>query len=116
MTRFSRTWSRPVLTARPFAFFSPGSSTRGREARAFPAVAALHVVERLGPATSPPVVLLGGDPELAAGLRQALVMLSRDASGRYALDLGLVERYAPVNDSDYDAIRSTPGVLEGVRN
>jgi phosphonate transport system substrate-binding protein len=86
------------------------------EARADPAVAALPIVERLGSATSPPVVLLGGDPELAAGLRRALVALSRDAAGRNALDLGLVERYAPVEDSDYDTIRSTPGVLEGVRD
>jgi phosphonate transport system substrate-binding protein len=80
------------------------SSVLALEGREHPAVAALRVVERLGPAPSPPVVLFGGDDELVARLRRALVSLSGDAPGREALALGLVDRFAPVVDSDYDAV------------
>ena len=75
-------------------------------AAADPAVAALPVVERLGPAPIPPVLLLGDDPELAAALRDALCALHGHAAGRAALALGLVERYVPVTDADYAPVRA----------
>ena len=48
------------------------STVLALEARADPAFAALRVLERLGPAPIPPVVLVNGDPALAAALRDAL--------------------------------------------
>lgn len=76
------------------------------EARADPRVAALRVVERLGPAPSPPIVLAGGPATLAAALRKALCELHRDPAGAKALALGLIDRFEPVEDSDYDPIRA----------
>jgi ABC-type phosphate/phosphonate transport system substrate-binding protein len=75
-------------------------------AAAHPAVAALPVAELLGPAPIPPVVLLGGTPQLAAALREALCALHEHAAGRAALALGLVERYVPVADADYATVRA----------
>jgi ABC-type phosphate/phosphonate transport system substrate-binding protein len=75
------------------------------EARANPAVAALRVLERLGPAPIPPVVLKGGDPALAGRVREALVSLDRHEAGRRVLELGLMQRYVEVSDADYDPVR-----------
>jgi ABC-type phosphate/phosphonate transport system substrate-binding protein len=87
------------------------SSVLALEARTQPAVAGLRVLERLGPAPSPPVALLRGDPGLARELRAALVGLADDVEGRRALALGLVERFVPVGDADYDRVRETPGAI-----
>jgi len=87
------------------------SSVLALEGRTQPALAGLHVVEHLGPAPSPPVALAGGDPGLGRDLRAAFVGLSGDDAGRRALALGLVERFASVDDSSYDAVRETPGAL-----
>jgi ABC-type phosphate/phosphonate transport system substrate-binding protein len=81
------------------------------EARQDPAIAALRVLERLGPATVPPVVLLGGDDALAHDLRQVLTSLEHDEEGRAALELGLVERYVPIGDADYDVVREMDGAI-----
>jgi ABC-type phosphate/phosphonate transport system substrate-binding protein len=87
------------------------SSVLALEAHRQPPVGRLRVVEHLGPAPSPPVALLGRDPGLARDLRAALVGLTDDDAGRQALAIGLVERFAPVEDSGYDAVRETPGAL-----
>jgi phosphonate transport system substrate-binding protein len=79
------------------------------EARADPAIAALRVLERLGPAPIPPVVLLNGDAALAARMRDALVSLDQHVLGRRALELGLVERFVEVSDGDYDPVREMDG-------
>jgi phosphonate transport system substrate-binding protein len=71
-----------------------------------PAIAGLRVIERLGPAPIPPVVLLHGTPALAAALRAALLALDASAEGRSALALGQVERYAAIADRDYDPVRA----------
>ncbi len=81
------------------------------EARSDPGVAALRVLERLGPAPVPPVVLLNGDPELAGRLQAALVALVADDAGRHALALGLVDRFAEVEDADYDVVRAMDRAL-----
>ena len=72
-------------------------------------IAGLRVLERLGPAPIPPVVLLNGDAALARRLRDALVSLDQHVLGRRALELGLVERYVEVSDGDYDVVREMDG-------
>ena len=59
----------------------------------------------------PPVVLLNGDPGLARRLQAALVGLAADDAGRHALALGLVDRFAEVEDADYDVVREMDGEL-----
>jgi ABC-type phosphate/phosphonate transport system substrate-binding protein len=81
------------------------------EARADPAIAALRVLERIGPAPIPPVVLLHGDPALAGLLRDALVSLDQHVIGRRALELGLIERFCEISDGDYDAVRELDGAV-----
>jgi ABC-type phosphate/phosphonate transport system substrate-binding protein len=85
------------------------STVLALEARADPAIAALRVLERLGPAPIPPVVLLNGDAALAGRLRDALVSLDQHVLGRRALELGMVERYVAVSDGDYDVVREMDG-------
>lgn len=75
------------------------------EARHEPAYGALPVLATYGPATSPPVVLVG-DPALASTLREALGALADDDVGRAALALGGMRRLAPVDDASYDVIRA----------
>lgn len=70
-----------------------------------PAFAELPVLATYGPSPSPPVVLVGDDPELALRLRQALASLHEDPSGRAALALGCMARFDAMRDSDYDWIR-----------
>ena len=70
-----------------------------------PAFAELPVLARYGPSPSPPVVLVGNDPELAHRLRQALASLHEDSTGRAALALGCMARFGAMHDSDYDWIR-----------
>jgi phosphonate transport system substrate-binding protein len=82
------------------------SSVLALEARDDAGIAALRVVERFGPAPSPPVALVGGTPAAAAALRAALCGLHGDAEGAAALALGLVERFEPVSDVSYDPIRA----------
>jgi ABC-type phosphate/phosphonate transport system substrate-binding protein len=79
------------------------------EARADPAIAGLRVLERLGPAPIPPVVLLNGDAALARRLCDALVSLDQHVLGRRALELGLVERFVEISDGDYDPVREMDG-------
>jgi phosphonate transport system substrate-binding protein len=81
------------------------------EARDNPEIAALRVLERLGPAPIPPVVLLNGDAALARGLRDALVSLDQHELGRRALELGLVERFVEITDGDYDPVREMDGAV-----
>jgi ABC-type phosphate/phosphonate transport system substrate-binding protein len=76
-----------------------------------PAIAGLRVIERLGPAPIPPVVLLHGTPGLADALRAALVALDASNEGRAALALGQVARYEAVADRDYDAVRAMDGAV-----
>jgi phosphonate transport system substrate-binding protein len=87
------------------------STVLALEARSDPAIAALRVLERLGPAPIPPVVLLHGDPHLAEHLTQALVSLDQHVIGRRALALGLIERYVETSDGAYDAVRELDGAV-----
>jgi hypothetical protein len=82
------------------------STVLGLEARSNPMVSALRVVERFGPAMSPPVVLVNGDTHLAHRLEQSLLVLPDLGAGRAALELGLVERFVAAADADYDGVRA----------
>ena len=75
------------------------------EAITTPAFAELPALAAYGPSPSPPVVLVGDDPELAQRLRQALTSLHEDSSGRAALALGCMARFDAMHDGDYDWIR-----------
>ncbi|MEY2518150.1 MAG: hypothetical protein QOJ89_5514 [bacterium] len=76
------------------------------ELRADPALAVLRRIERLGRMPSPPVALVGGDAELAASLRAALIGLGGSEQGRAALELGAVQRFDAIGDADYAPVRT----------
>jgi ABC transporter, phosphonate, periplasmic substrate-binding protein len=89
------------------------STVLALEARARPDLAGLPRLARLATAPSPPVILAGGDEELAVRLRAALAGLDRSAVGREALAAGLVQRYVPVGDATYDVVRRLDAQLRG---
>jgi ABC-type phosphate/phosphonate transport system substrate-binding protein len=89
------------------------STVLALEARDRPELSALPRLARLATAPSPPVVLFGGDAELAARLRGALMALDRSPAGRDALAAGLVRRYVPVGDADYDIVRGLDARVRG---
>ena len=67
---------------------------------------ALRVVESIGPCPIPPVVVssrlpIGGRTRL----REAFLTMHEDPEGRAILADGLIARFVPVEDADYDAIR-----------
>jgi phosphonate transport system substrate-binding protein len=67
----------------------------------------LRVIDMLGPSPSEPVVAARRLPEaLREEIRGLLTSMHRGPVGRAALDLGLVERFVPVTDEDYDPIRA----------
>jgi phosphonate transport system substrate-binding protein len=73
----------------------------------------LRVVAVLGPSTIQPVVAARRLPEtLRAELRAVLLDLADDAEGRAHLAHGFVERFAAVDDSDYDDIREMLAAAE----
>jgi phosphonate transport system substrate-binding protein len=72
-----------------------------------PAVAdRLRSISCLGPSPSPPWVIGPRVPEhVRRATRTALVEMHEDDSARRVLEAGLVVRFAPVTDADYDPIR-----------
>jgi phosphonate transport system substrate-binding protein len=68
---------------------------------------ALRVVESIGPYPIPPVVVSSRLPEGAtARLRAAFLAMHEDAEGGAILAGGLIARFVPVTDADYDPIRA----------
>jgi phosphonate transport system substrate-binding protein len=68
----------------------------------------LRSLAALGPSPMPPVVAsmaLGAD--MRAALRELLLTMHERADGRAVLAQGLLARFAPVSDADYDDIRRT---------
>jgi len=66
----------------------------------------VRVLERYGPYGVPPVVASPKlDPELRERIRQALLNIHKSAKGRDILQAMRVERFALVEDKDYQAIR-----------
>lgn len=77
------------------------------ELRHRPELATLPVLAEYGPSPSPPVVLVGGDAELAERLTAVLERLHQDEQGRAALALGRIARLERMDDSDYDQTRAS---------
>jgi phosphonate transport system substrate-binding protein len=67
---------------------------------------AIRTVQTIGPFPVPPVVVARGLPEARkARLRELFLGMHADAEGRDVLAAGLIARFVPVRDSDYDPIR-----------
>lgn len=74
-----------------------------------------RVVESLGPAGMPPVIISTRLPEGTRGrVSRALLDMHADERGREILRRGGVRRFAPVGDKDYDDIRNILRALQGV--
>jgi phosphonate transport system substrate-binding protein len=70
------------------------------------ALAQLRVISMLGPSTIPPVVVAKSlDVELKRQLRAALVTLHHDSDALAKIREGLIERFVPVTDEQYQDIR-----------
>jgi ABC-type phosphate/phosphonate transport system substrate-binding protein len=82
------------------------STVLALEQRADPALGSLRRIARLGHMPSPPVVLVGGDADLAGSLRTALAGLGGSDGGRSALALGAIQRFDAVADADYAPVRT----------
>lgn len=75
------------------------------ELAATPAFATLPVLAEYGPSPSPPIVLVGGDDDLAERITCVLECLHQDEAGRAALSLGRMARLERMDDGDYDLTR-----------
>jgi phosphonate transport system substrate-binding protein len=66
----------------------------------------LRVVGAFGPSTIQPVVAASRLPaRLKDQVRELLVTLADDPAARPVLDYGLIDRFTPIGDGDYDDIR-----------
>lgn len=75
----------------------------------------LKVIASIGPAPSPPLVAAGHvSAEIRSELARAVCSMGADASSRAILDQGMVERFEPVTDASYDAIREAAHAVEAV--
>jgi phosphonate transport system substrate-binding protein len=73
----------------------------------------LRVVGSFGPSTIQPVVAASRLPDrLKDEVQQLLVELGDDPAARAALDHGLVERFAVVDDAAYDDIRAMLATIQ----
>ena len=73
----------------------------------------IKVIDVLGPSTIQPVVIAAFAPEgLKAGVRAALLAMADVAEGKRCLAQGLVERFVPITDRDYDDIREMLAAAE----
>jgi phosphonate transport system substrate-binding protein len=66
----------------------------------------IKVIDSLGPSSIQPFVAASWLPEeLKIGIRTALLEIGADPDARSRLGKGFIERFAPVEDADYDDIR-----------
>lgn len=67
---------------------------------------AVRVIHSLGPAGVPPLVVSKKmDKALVKRLKGAFLNMHKDPEGQQILDTGLIRRFAPVSDSNYQVIR-----------
>lgn len=75
----------------------------------------VRVVVVLGPSPIPPVVVARRLPEPAkCRAREVLLAMHQDPAGRAVLEAGLIARFVPVRDADYDPIRAMARRAEAV--
>jgi len=86
------------------------------ELRARPELSSrVRVIHTLGPSTIPPCVVRRDLPaSTRVAVRSALLALHRSAEGRRVLDMGLIARFRPVRDADYDDIRTMAALADQV--
>lgn len=73
----------------------------------------IRVIESIGPSPIPPWVLRTSlSPDLQTQLREIMLHMHEDEAGRQALAVGDIARFACVQDSDYDVIRSRIQIAE----
>lgn len=76
----------------------------------------VHIIDTFGPSSIQPVVAARSLPDtLKADVQTALLRMHLDAEARSGLSHGLVERFAPVTDADYDDIREMLAVTEAAK-
>lgn len=76
----------------------------------------LRVIETLGPSTIQPVTVAKALPEkLKENLRSIFQSLPSVPAMRPSLTMGLIERFAPVEDRSYDDLRAMRQVSEGIQ-
>jgi phosphonate transport system substrate-binding protein len=75
----------------------------------------IRIIETFGPSPIPPWVISKSVPvELRESIRQVLLGMHRSDSGHRILRKGLIKKFVPVSDRDYDPIRSMAGEAENV--
>ena len=73
----------------------------------------IRIIETLGPSPIPPLVVATEQGRaLHEQLQAALLGFSATGGGRALLALGELARFAPVDDSDYDAIRAMADIAQ----
>ncbi len=76
----------------------------------------LRLVETLGPSPMPPWVVQKSLPrDLRGTLRELLLTMHQDPEGQAILAQGQLNRFAQVEDSDYDPIRRMARLAEAVK-
>lgn len=71
-----------------------------------PAAANVRIIEHLGPAGIPPVVISKkADPSIKQPLQAAMLNMHKDPEGKKILEKALTLRFDPPNDKNYDDIR-----------
>ncbi len=66
----------------------------------------LRVVEMLGPSTIPPIVISTHvDAQTLSRLQEILCTMHEDIQAARGLHMGLIERFVPIEDGQYDDIR-----------
>src|SRR5437667_6570968 len=76
-------------------------------------VSRLRVIDTLGPSPIQPIVVRASlSTSLKSDLKQALLEMGSNPAARSQLDHALVEKFEPVSDSSYDAIRRMRAAAE----
>jgi phosphonate transport system substrate-binding protein len=72
-----------------------------------PNAAKVKIIEHLGPAGAPPVVISNkADPSIKKSFQDAILNMHKDPEGKKILEKALVLRFAPPADSNYNDIRN----------
>jgi phosphonate transport system substrate-binding protein len=76
----------------------------------------LRVIETIGPSPAPPWVMRSSLPQsVRDAVRRGFLSLHESAEGRAILQEGALQRFAAVNDKDYDPIREMAALAAATR-